>query len=589
MLRMYQCFRKESLKEFRSKRLSCRHTSKTEINMQFDDILKYLLGELGTYQKRVLFLLGVMVIPTGYYTMLPVFFFAPTDSWCKVPNVDEISQQVCLTNFTTASCLELVKNITIPRQSANLGCGPVTAFSQCHRYNTNLSETTFYKVEQNKNYYQNSSTLNCDHGWEYDRSTYTSTVTHQFNLVCDRSYLTALAKSSYMAGFLVGSIVYGIILDRFGRVPGMIITIAFGTIAGTVEAFAPNFAVFAVCRFLVAVNTYGTMLAGFVLATEVVGPTKRTACGMVMMAFFSIGYMLLALFAYLIRTWWILQLVLTVPSILFVSYWWVLPESPRWLLSVGKKKEALTVIRKMAKVNKVSLPDDVINGSWKPSIEDEPKKSEEVVEIRSRFLIFEIFRLSNMRKKTLILMYNWTVNTLVYYGLSFNTSSLGGDDFVNCFLAGAVEIPSYILSLAIMEYRLLGRRWSMFYTMVIGGIACISASFVPQCGEYVWLGITVTMISKFSISCSFSMLYVYTAELFPTPVRSVGIGLCSMFARIGGILAPQLLLMATIWKSLPAMIFGIAAIIAGILILPLPETRGKKLPETMEEGERFGK
>ncbi|XP_077977092.1 organic cation transporter protein-like [Glandiceps talaboti] len=556
--------------------------------LQFDDVLKYLLGEFGTYQKRVYILLGMISIPAAYYAIVPVFFFAGTDFWCKVPNVDEISKQVCLGNFTTASCTDLVKNITIPRETTDIGCGPISTFSQCQRFNVSFNGAIIYSVEKDTSYFYNSTKLTCEYGWEYDTSQYTSTVSHEFDLVCDRSYLTALANSCYMAGLLVGSIFYGIVLDKFGRIPGLIVSIVLVTIVGIIEAFSPNYAIFAFCRFLTGANMYGTYLAGFVLVTELVGPSKRTICGMVYNVFFGIGYMLLALFAYFIRTWWILQLVLTVPSILFVSYWWVIPESPRWLLSAGKDRKALKIIEKFATVNKVVLPEDIFDESWKPSIEDEQRRKEETAS-GSRFLVFELFRLPNMRKKTLILVYNWIANTLVYYGLSFNTSNLGGNDFVNCFLAGAVEVPAYLLGIVIMDNRRLGRRWSMFYTMVIGGIACITASFVPPCGKYLWLGITITMISKFSITCSFGMVYVYTAELFPTPARSLGVGLCSMFARIGGIVAPQLLLMSSLWKNLPAIVFGVAAIIAGILILPLPETRGKKLPETMEEGERFGK
>ena len=49
----------------------------------------------------------------------------------------------------------------------------------------------------------------------------------------------------------------------------------------------------------------------------------------------------------------------------------------------------------------------------------------------------------------------------------------------------------------------------------------------------------VTLLGKFGAAASFSIVYLYTAELYPTVVRSTAIGLCSMMARIGGILAPQ--------------------------------------------------
>ena len=52
----------------------------------------------------------------------------------------------------------------------------------------------------------------------------------------------------------------------------------------------------------------------------------------------------------------------------------------------------------------------------------------------------------------------------------------------------------------------------------------------------------LAMIGKFFASSSFALVYIFTAEIFPTPIRSSGVGLCSTMARIGGISAPQIAL-----------------------------------------------
>ena len=70
--------------------------------------------------------------------------------------------------------------------------------------------------------------------------------------------------------------------------------------------------------------------------------------------------------------------------------------------------------------------------------------------------------------------------------------------------------------------------------------------------------------------------------------RTAGVGLCSMFGRLGGILAPLILAFGKHWAPLPLLVFGCVSIFAGFLALLLPETLGKKLPETMEEGEELG-
>ena len=62
-----------------------------------------------------------------------------------------------------------------------------------------------------------------------------------------------------------------------------------------------------------------------------------------------------------------------------------------------------------------------------------------------------------------------------------------------------------------------------------------------------------------------------------------------MSSRVGGILAPMILLIGDYWEPLPYMVFGTLAILAGLTSLLLPETKGQQLPETLEEGENFGK
>ena len=76
-----------------------------------------------------------------------------------------------------------------------------------------------------------------------------------------------------------------------------------------------------------------------------------------------------------------------------------------------------------------------------------------------------------------IIMFVRCVTSLVYYGLSLNSSNLGGNDYINFFIAGAVEVPAYVCSQLAMSY--LGRRLSLTGTMLLGGLALFAILFTP--------------------------------------------------------------------------------------------------------------
>jgi hypothetical protein len=58
-----------------------------------------------------------------------------------------------------------------------------------------------------------------------------------------------------------------------------------------------------------------------------------------------------------------------------------------------------------------------------------------------------------------------------------------------------------------------------------------------------WPVIAFSTLGKFGISSSFALIYVFTAELIPTIVRTIGVGMSSTFARFGSIAAPFVLLL----------------------------------------------
>lgn len=97
----------------------------------------------------------------------------------------------------------------------------------------------------------------------------------------------------------------------------------------------------------------------------------------------------------------------------------------------------------------------------------------------------------------------------------------------------------------------------------------------------------VYLIGKVSASFGFVIVYLVTAELYPTNLRSQAVGLCSMWSRVAGLTAPYVTALAVHWTPLPMLVLGVPAIVAAFLALFLTETSGKDLPQNMMDLEVF--
>ncbi|XP_054619935.1 solute carrier family 22 member 6-B isoform X2 [Dunckerocampus dactyliophorus] len=343
----------------------------------------------------------------------------------------------------------------------------------------------------------------CGQGWVYNQETFQSTTVTEWDLVCDRAGLNTLGSSIYMFGLLVGSVAFGAMADRYGRRFVLLLSIALQTMFGVAAAFSPNFIVYVVLRFIVGATISGVIINAFVLGTEWTCTKRRMLAGIITDFAFGAGYMLLSGVAYLIRDWRKLQLAISAPGFLLIFYIWVVPHSARWLLANDRRAEAIALLRKAALVNGRVLPPAV--QVEKCCIAGGERRTSKVV---------DLIQTPKMRKRTLILFYLWFVNMLVYYCLSLGVSRLGTDLYMTQFVFGLVEIPARSLVLITLPFS---RRLSQSVFMALGGLACLLMLAVPA--DHPNALTAMAMVGKFGITASLAVIYVYTAEIFPTANR----------------------------------------------------------------------
>ena len=118
----------------------------------------------------------------------------------------------------------------------------------------------------------------------------------------------------------------------------------------------------------------------------------------------------------------------------------------------------------------------------------------------------------------------------------------------------------------------LGRKYNTIFLFLVSGTMLILIIFVPA--NMTWLRITFAQIGRFTISAIFSILYISTAEIFPTRMRTLGLCLCSLLSRISTVISPYLVGLGKFAVFIPPMLFGGFSVLGALMYLLLPETQG---------------
>ncbi|XP_073077180.1 organic cation/carnitine transporter 2 isoform X3 [Manis javanica] len=504
----------------------------------YDEVTAFL-GKWGPFQRLIFFLLSASIIPNGFNGMSVVFLAATPEHRCRVPD--------------TANLSSAWRNHTIPLR---LQDGREVTHS-CRRYRlVAVANFSALGLEPGRDVdLEQLEQESCLDGWEFSQDVYQTTIVTEWNLVCEDDWKAPLIVSLFFWGVLMGSFISGQLSDRFGRKNVLFVTMAMQTGFSFLQIFSKNFEMFAVLFVLVGMGQISNYVAAFVLGVCI---------------FYAFGYMLLPLFAYFIRDWRMLLLALTMPGVLCAGLWWFIPESPRWLISQGRFKEAEVIIRKAARINAIVLPSTIFDPSELQDLSAQKQQSHSIL---------DLLQTRNIRMVTIMSIILWMTISVGYFGLSLDTPNLHGDVYVNCFLSAVVEVPAYVLAWLLLQH--LPRRYSMATALFLGGSVLLFLQLVPQ--DLYYLATALVMVGKFGVTAAFSMVYVYTAELYPTVVRNMGVGVSSTASRLGSILSPYFVYLGAYDRFLPYILMGSLTILTAILTLFLPESFGTPLPETIDQ------
>ncbi|XP_067109108.1 solute carrier family 22 member 13 [Osmerus mordax] len=511
----------------------------------FGEILR-TIGDFGLFQKLILFGLCFPNLILPFHLASLIFIDADPSRHC---NTDWIL--TAGPNLTTEEQL----NLTVPLELDG-------TFSKC---------LMFVPVDWDINTireYGLNDTTECQSGWVYNNPMYKATIVTDFNLVCGKANVVGLAQTVFMAGILLGSLLFGPFAESFGRKRATQIPMVLMLIFTVTTGLCPNFYLYLASQFLVGVAYGGFRINCIVLATEWIGVTKRSYASCVSQLFGGIGQCILAGTIYYIRDWRLAQFVMASPIAVVVMYIWFIPESARWLLDRGKTEEAKELILRVAAINKRQVPDTLL---------------EKVMysKIVQRGGICVLIKSPVLRKYFLTITLGWFSLNLSYYCLSFNVGNFGLDIFLTQLMFGLTEIPAHILCIWLLE--VVGRRISLMSTLLIGGFVCTLILVVPQDNAIVITALATT--GRFFMNWAGSVCNVYVQELFPTSVRQTATGLGSIAIRVAGMLSPLLNLLVMFHWAIPTIVYSSLSLAGGALVFLLPETRRTELPDSTDEAE----
>lgn len=470
----------------------------------------HMVGSFGRFQKILVLMAGLLVIPNTIPNMLMVFV-AKESTWHCLPNATDCNKG----NATLAS--------------------------------NDPSRCTMQRAS-----------------WEFTLPKKYSIIT-EFDLICEKQIWVPVATSIYFVGLAISSAIFGRLADKMGRKKILFATTVGTIVAETAIAASPNIYIIVGLRLIAGIFKGGTTTQALVLASEYVDNKHRASVSMFILLCTVIAQILFGVIAYFVQNWRLLVLLTSAPYLVLVLFYFFIPESIRWLVSQSRDEKAVVILKKIGRINGKKIHESEINFTTfclSGKSESNEKKS-----------ACKLFQGSKHSRLTTIMGPSWLAAGLLFYALSLAADQLGGSMYENFILIMAVEIPGYII-VSICSRKLGNRLSVLVCSFMASLLCFLLIVSEQQDGEAKHaMNLVIAIAGKFFITGTTLVQFTWSSELYPTEIRSEALGFLVTAQTIGGACAPWVVEIMQVWHPLAPYIFlGSIGLIITLLQYFLPET-----------------
>ncbi|MCL6624985.1 MFS transporter [Alicyclobacillus shizuokensis] len=372
-----------------------------------------------------------------------------------------------------------------------------------------------------------------------------------------------LLGSSALIGLFFGSLLLGWLSDHIGRQKIYLTNFVIVTVASALQYFVNDPVTLFILRILIGLALGGDYAVGSTLLAEFAPKRYRGVLLSALNVLWTVGYTLATIVGYYLQgtpdAWrWMLASG-AIPGLIVLLLRIGTPESPRWLIRMGREQEARSIVKKYVGQN---VEIDAMIAEAK----------------RQAFAFRDLFA-KNVRMRTVFGSLFYVCNVIPYFAiytfLPTILSNLGFEDnfgidtILNIFLlVGAIA--------GLWFTERLSRRGFTIYSFACLTVALFFITILPT--HLHTLILILFIIFTFIMSAASNLTLIYPAELFPTDVRASGVGVVTAVSRVGSAIGTFLLPL----MSVKASMFGMTAVLLfGTLVSVLwaPETARLALDE----------